>query len=158
MQEAYIVSAIRTPLGRFGGILAGFSPVDLGAIAMQAALKQAGISGEALDLYIFGNVLRAGHGQSLPRQAAFKAGIPETVNGYAVDMVCSSGMMSVMNAATAIRSGEAEIVLAGGMESMSQTGFFLSHRARWGYKFLLGSPEQLTDILLYDGQLLWRTQ
>ena len=151
MQEAYIVSGIRTPLGRFGGILAGFSPVDLGAIAMQAALKQAGISGEALDLYIFGNVLRAGHGQSLPRQAAFKAGIPETVNGYAVDMVCSSGMMSVMNAATAIRSGEAEIVLAGGMESMSQTGFFLSHRARWGYKFLLGSPEQLTDILLYDG-------
>ncbi len=151
MQEAYIVSAKRTPLGRFGGILAGYSPVDLGAIAMQAALKQAGISGEALDLYIFGNVLRAGHGQSLPRQAAFKAGIPETVNGYAVDMVCSSGMMSVMNAATAIRSGEAEIVLAGGMESMSQTGFFLSHRARWGYKFLLGSPEQLTDILLYDG-------
>ena len=151
MQEAYIISAIRTPLGRFGGILAGFSPVDLGAIAMQAALEQAGISAEALDLYIFGNVLKAGHGQSLPRQAAFKAGIPETVNGYAVDMVCSSGMMSVMNAATAIRSGEAEIVLAGGMESMSQTGFFLSHRARWGYKFLLGAPEQLTDILLYDG-------
>lgn len=151
MQEAYIVSAVRTPLGRFGGVLAGFSPVDLGAIAMRAALERAGISEEALDLYIFGNVLRAGHGQSLPRQAAFKAGIPETVNGYAVDMVCSSGMMSVMNAATAIRAGEADIVLAGGMESMSQTGFFLSHRARWGYKFLLGSPEQLTDILLYDG-------
>lgn len=151
MQEAYIVSAVRTPLGRFGGSLAGFSPVDLGAIAMRAALEQAGVAGEALDLYIFGNVLKAGHGQSLPRQAAFKAGIPETVNGYAVDMVCSSGMMSVMNAATAIRCGEAEIVLAGGMESMSQTGFFLSHRARWGYKFLLGAPEQLTDILLYDG-------
>ena len=151
MQEAYIVSVVRTPLGRFGGVLAGFSPVDLGAIAMRAALEQAGISGEALDLYIFGNVLRAGHGQSLPRQAAFKAEIPEAVNGYAVDMVCSSGMMSVMNAATAIRSGEAEIVLAGGMESMSQTGFLLSHRARWGYKFLLGSPEQLCDILLYDG-------
>ena len=151
MQEAYIVSAVRTPLGRFGGVLAGFSPVDLGAIAMRAALVQAGVSGEALDLYIFGNVLRAGHGQSLPRQAAFKTGIPETVNGYAVDMVCSSGMMSVMNAATAIRSGEAEIVLAGGMESMSQTGFLLSHRARWGYKLLLGSPEQLTDILLNDG-------
>jgi len=151
MQEAYIVSAVRTPLGRFGGSLAGFSPVDLGAIAMRAALERAGVSGEALDLYIFGNVLKAGHGQSLPRQAAFKAGIPETVNGFAVDMVCSSGMMSVMNAATAIRSGEAEIVLAGGMESMSQTGFLLSHRARWGYKFLLGAPEQLTDILLYDG-------
>jgi len=151
MQEAYIVSAVRTPLGRFGGVLAGFSPVDLGAFAMQAALDKASVPKEAMDLYILGNVLRAGHGQSLPRQVAFKAGIPETVNGYAVDMVCSSGMMSVINAATAIRSGEAEIVLAGGMESMSQTGFFLSHRARWGYKSLLGSPEQVTDILLYDG-------
>ncbi|MBW4419248.1 MAG: thiolase family protein [Myxacorys californica WJT36-NPBG1] len=151
MQEAYIVSAVRTPLGRFGGVLAGFSPVDLGAIAMQAALERSGVPKEALDLYILGNVLRAGHGQSLPRQAAFKAGIPDTVNGYAVDMVCSSGMMSVINAAATIRSGEAEIVLAGGMESMSQTGFFLSHRARWGYKSLLGSPEQVTDILLYDG-------
>ena len=151
MEEVYIVSAVRTPLGRFGGALAGFSPVDLGAHAMRAALEQAGVQGDALDLYIFGNVLRAGHGQSLPRQAAFKAKIPETVNGYAVDMVCSSGMMSVMNAATTIRSGDAEIVLAGGMESMSQAGFFLSHRARWGYKLLLGSPEQLTDTLLYDG-------
>ena len=151
MEEVYIVSAVRTPLGRFGGALAGFSPVDLGAHAMRAALEQAGVPGDALDLYIFGNVLRAGHGQSLPRQAAFKAKIPETVNGYAVDMVCSSGMMSVMNAATTIRSGDAEIVLAGGMESMSQAGFFLSHRARWGYKLLLGSPEQLTDTLLYDG-------
>ncbi|HEY9299803.1 MAG TPA: beta-ketoacyl synthase N-terminal-like domain-containing protein, partial [Phormidium sp.] len=151
MQQAYIVSAVRTPLGRFGGILAGFSPVDLGTHVMQAALAQGRVPGEALDLYILGNVLRAGHGQSLPRQAALKAGIPQTVNGYAVDMVCSSGMMSVMNGVTAIRSGEADIVLAGGMESMSQAGFFLSHRARWGYKFLLGAPEQMTDILLCDG-------
>src|SRR4028118_1071124 len=116
MQEAYIVSALRTPLGRFGGVFTDFSPVDLGAHAMRAALEQTGVPGDALDLYIFGNVLRAGHGQSLPRQAAFKAKIPETVNGYAVDMVCSSGMMSVMNAVTAIRAQEAEIILAGGME------------------------------------------
>ena len=151
MLEAYIVSAVRTPIGRFGGAFAGFSPVKLGAHAMKAALEQAGVSGEALDLYIFGNVLRAGHGQLLPRQAAFKAGIPKAVNGYAVDMVCSSGMISLCNAVTAIRAGEADLVLAGGMESMSQTGFFLSHRARWGYKFLLGAPEQLTDLLLHDG-------
>ncbi len=151
MLEAYIVSAVRTPIGRFGGALAGFSPVKLGAHAMKAALEQAGVSGEALDLYIFGNVLRAGHGQLLPRQAAFQAGIPKAVNGYAVDMVCSSGMISLCNAVTAIRAGEADLVLAGGMESMSQTGFFLSHRARWGYKFLLGAPEQLTDLLLHDG-------
>lgn len=123
MQETYIVSAVRTPLGRFGGILADFSPVDLGAIAMQAALERSGVPKEALDLYIFGNVLRAGHGQSIPRQAAFKAGIPDTVNGFAVDMVCSSGMMSVINAATAIRAGDADIVLAGGMESMFRLGF-----------------------------------
>ncbi len=151
MHEVYIVSAIRTPIGRFGGVLASLSPVDLGAYAMQAALTQAGLSGDALDLYIFGNVLRAGHGQSLPRQTAIKAGIPEMVNGYAVDMVCSSGMMSLINATMAIRAGEADIVLAGGMESMSQTGFFLSHRARWGYKSLLGAPESLTDLLLSDG-------
>ncbi|MBW4599028.1 MAG: thiolase family protein [Calothrix sp. FI2-JRJ7] len=151
MEEVYIVSAVRTPLGKFGGTLANLSPVDLGATAMRAALERAGVSGEAIDLYIFGNVLNAGHGQSLPRQAAFKTGIPASVNGYAVDMVCSSGMMSAINGATAIRSGDAEIVLAGGMESMSQTGFLLSHRARWGYKSLLGSPEQLTDVLVCDG-------
>ncbi|WP_026732740.1 acetyl-CoA acetyltransferase PhaA [Fischerella sp. PCC 9605] len=151
MHDVYIVSALRTPLGRFGGVLADFSPIDLGAHVMRSALDRAGVPPEALDLYIMGNVLRAGHGQLLPRQAALKAGIPEAVNGYAVDMVCSSGMIGLINATLAIRCGEADIVLAGGMESMSQTGFFLSHRARWGYKLLLGAPEQLTDILLHDG-------
>lgn len=151
MFEAYIVAAKRTPLGRFGGILSGFTPPELGAEAMKAALAQAGVSGEDLDLYIMGNVLRAGHGQLLPKQAAKKAGIPDNIDGYAVDMVCSSGMISVMNAATAIKAGEVDLVLAGGMECMSQTGFFLSQRARWGYKFLLGAPEQVVDLLLYDG-------
>ena len=151
MQQAYIVSAARTPMGRFGGALATVSPVELGAIAMAEALQRAGVSGEWIDLYIFGNVLRAGHGQLLPRQAALKAGIPDTANGYAVDMVCSSGMMSVINAATAIACGEADIVLAGGLESMSQSGFFLSHRMRWGYKLLQDPPEQIIDLLLADG-------
>lgn len=151
MRDVYIVSAIRTPLGRFGGGLAALSPTDLGAHAIKAAIAQAGIPASALDLYIMGNVLRAGHGQLLPRQAALKAGIPDSVNGYAIDMVCASGMMGLMNAALAIRAGEADLVLAGGMESMSQTGFFLSHRARWGYKLLLGAQEPLTDLLLQDG-------
>lgn len=151
MREVYIVSAVRTPLGRFGGALTDFSPMDLGAHAMKAALERAGVAGGNLDLYIFGNVLRGGHGQLLPRQAALKAGIPATVDGYAVDMVCSSAMLSLINATHAIRLQEADLVLAGGMEAMSQTGFFLSHRARWGYKFLLGAPEQLTDLLLNDG-------
>jgi len=87
----------------------------------------------------------------LPRNAAIKAGIPPQVDGYAIDMLCSSGMMSVMNAAMAIRGSEADLILAGGVESMSQAGFYLSHRARWGYKFLMGSPEQLVDVLLHDG-------
>jgi len=151
MQEVYIVAAVRTPIGRFGGGLIGLSPADLGATVMKSALEIANLPPEALDLYIFGNVLGSGHGQLIPRQAAIKAGIPVTVDGYRVDMVCSSGMMAVSNAATSIRAGEADIVLAGGIESMSQTGFFLSHRARWGYKSLMGAPEQLTDLLVHDG-------
>lgn len=151
MNKAYIVSAARTPIGKFGGGLKDVSPVALGAHAMSATLERANITGDQLDLYIMGNVLRAGHGQLLPRQAALKAGIPADIDGYAVDMVCSSGMMAVMNAATSIKAGEADLVLAGGMESMSQAGFFLSHRARWGYKYLSGRPEQLKDILEHDG-------
>lgn len=151
MEEAYIVSATRTPIGRFGGKLVDISPVDLAASIMKSAVDQAGIQGKDLDLYVFGNILKHGHGQLLPRNAAIKAGIPPQVDGYAVDMLCSSGMLSVMNGATAIRMGEADLVLAGGVESMSQAGFHLSHRARWGYKFLAGAPEQLVDVLLYDG-------
>ncbi|MDB9427336.1 thiolase family protein [Microcystis aeruginosa CS-564/01] len=151
MQEVYIVAAVRTPIGRFGGGLIGLSPADLGATVMKSALEIANLPAEALDLYIFGNVLGSGHGQLIPRQAAIKAGIPVSVDGYRVDMVCSSGMIAVSNAATSIRAGEADLILAGGIESMSQTGFFLSHRARWGYKFLMGAPEQLTDLLLHDG-------
>lgn len=150
MRDVFIVAAARTPIGKFGGSLKDFSPSDLGAHVMKAVLERAGVSGADLDTYIMGNILRAGHGQLLPRQAAVKAGIPIEVDGYAVDMVCSSGMMATMNASTLIKAGEAELVLAGGMESMSQTGFYLSHRARWGYKYLGGRPEPLTDILQYD--------
>ncbi|MEZ4700760.1 MAG: thiolase family protein [Rhodothermales bacterium] len=151
MRDVFIASAVRTPIGRFGGTLKDFSSVDLGAHVMKAALERAAIAGSDLDFYVMGNVLRGGQGQLIPRQAAFKAGIPDTVDGMAIDMVCSSGMMSVMHAATMIRAGEAEVVLAGGTESMSNTGFYLSARARWGYKFLMGQPEGVTDLLLYDG-------
>lgn len=151
MRDVYIVDALRTPIGRFGGSLKDHSPVDLAAHVMAAVLERAGIDGGALDLYLFGNVLRAGHGQLIPRQAALKAGIPAEVDGAALDMVCSSGMMSVMTAAAYIKAGEADLILAGGTESMSGTGFYLSSRARWGYKFLLGSPEQVVDLMQYDG-------
>ncbi len=151
MREVYIVAAVRTPIGRFGGVFKDLSPVELGAHAMRAALERAGVEGKDLGIYVFGNVLRAGHGQLLPRQAAFKAGIPKEVDGYQVDMVCASGMMAVLNAYQFVRTGEVELALAGGMESMSQAGFYLSHRARWGYRFLMGAPEEVQDILLRDG-------
>lgn len=151
MSEVYIVSAVRTPIGKFGGSLVDLSPVDLGAHAMKAALERANVNPADLDLYIFGNILKHGHGQLLPRHAALKAGIPEEVDGYAVDMLCSSGMMSTMNGAMAIRAGEADLVMTGGIESMSQAGFHLSHKARWGYKLLVGAGEQVTDVLMNDG-------
>lgn len=151
MEDVLILSAVRTPIGKFGGALKDHSPVDLGAHAMQAALERASLPGDKLDVYFFGQVLRAGHGQLVPRQAAFKAGIPDTVDGVATDMVCSSGMMSIMQAAAFIRSGDAHAVLAGGVESMSGTGFYLSSGARWGYKFLPGPAESLVDIMHRDG-------
>lgn len=151
MQHTYIVAAARTPIGKFGGAFVDTSPVALAAHAMQAVLSRAGISGELLDLYIAGNILKHGHGQLLPRQAALAAGIPDSVDGYAVDMLCSSGMMALMNGDLAIRGGEADLVLAGGVESMSQAGFFLSHKSRWGLKLLSGGPEPLRDLLLDDG-------
>jgi acetyl-CoA C-acetyltransferase len=151
MRDVFIVSAARTPIGKFGGALKDISAADLGAHAMKAALDRAGVAGKNLDFYVMGHVLRGGQGQLVPRQAALKAGIPDSVDGMAVDMVCSSGMMSTMTAAMAIRAGEAELVLAGGMESMSATGFYLSARARWGYKFLMDQPEGVTDLVLHDG-------
>jgi acetyl-CoA C-acetyltransferase len=151
MSEAFVVAAVRSPIGKFGGALKDVSPVDLGAHAMKAALDKAGVRGDALDLFIFGNVLRAGFGQLVPRQAAIKAGVPDTIDGYAIDMVCASGMQAVMNAANLIKLDDADVVLAGGFESMSQSGFTLSGRARWGYKTLLGAPEQLADVMVVDG-------
>ncbi len=151
MRDVYIVSAARTPIGRFGGALASLGPADLAAHAMRAALDRGKVDGAALDGYIFGHVLAAGHGQLVPRQAALKAGIPDSVDGFHVNMVCSSGMVAGMSALAYIQSGQTDLMLTGGVESMSQTGFFLSQGARWGYKYLGGRTEPLVDLLAYDG-------
>lgn len=147
----YIVAAARSPIGKFGGAFVDVSPVDLGAHAIRAVLERAGVDGTAIDLYILGNILKHGHGQLLPRQAALAAGLPETVDGYAVDMLCSSGMMALMNGDLAIRGGEADLVLAGGIESMSQAGFLVSHKARWGMKMLMGGQDGLSDVVIDEG-------
>ena len=150
-QDVYVVSAVRTPIGRFGGAFKGIGPANLAAPAMRTALEKAQVDPANLDLVMFGHVLRGGHGQLVPRQAARKAGIPDHVDAMAVDMVCSSGMMSLITACAYIQSGMAELVLAGGMESMSTAGFALSSKARWGYKYVPGNLENVTDLLYRDG-------
>jgi acetyl-CoA C-acetyltransferase len=150
MRDVYIASAVRTPIGTLGGSLKDHSPVDLAAPAMRAALDWADVDGGGLDLYILGNVLRAGQGQLVPRQAALQAGIPKNIDGYAVDMVCASSMMSIMNGATMIKAGEADLILAGGTESMSDAGYYLDSGARWGYTLSPGG-ETLQDVMQRDG-------
>jgi acetyl-CoA C-acetyltransferase len=150
-REVYIISAVRTPIGKFGGVLKDLPPVDLGALVIKEAINRAKVYPEVIDIVIMGNVLRAGHGQDLARQAAIKAGIPYTIDAYSVDMVCSSGMMSIINGIQAIRSGDAEVVVAGGMESMSQAGFVIDSSLRWGLRMLMNRQVNLKDSMIVDG-------
>ncbi len=149
MQEAIIVSACRTPIGSFGGSLSSIPATKLGAIVIEEALKRANVSKDAVDEVIMGNVLTAGEGQAPARQAAIFAGLPASVVCMTVNKVCGSGMKAIMLGAQAIQLGDAEIVVAGGMESMSNTPYLLE-RARDGYK--MGNAE-LVDSMIKDG--LW---
>ncbi|BFH73580.1 thiolase family protein [Sulfurisphaera javensis] len=149
--DVYIVSAVRTPIGRFGGVFKDIPPYELGAIAIKEALRRANIDPSKVDITIMGNILRAGHGQDLARQAAIKAGIPMEIDGYCVDMVCSSGMISAINATQMIKSGDADIIVAGGMESMSQAMLAIKSDSRWGIKMLLGKKLEFIDTMLMDG-------
>lgn len=149
MREIVIVSAVRTPIGSFGGSLASFTSPALGAIAIEESMKRAKISPETVNEVVMGNVLTAGVGQAPARQALLKAGIPNTVPATTVNKVCASGMKAVMYAANLIQSGEAETVVAGGMESMSNVPFYLPSQ-RFGNK--LGHTQAL-DGILKDGLL-----
>jgi Acetyl-CoA acetyltransferase len=149
--ELYIVSAARTPLGKFGGVFRSVTPVELGSVAIKGAISRAGIEPGDVDIAVMGNILRAGHGQNVSRQAATAAGIPMDKEAYGIDMVCSSGMMSVVNAAQMIKSGDADIVIAGGMESMSQSSIALKGDMRWGVKLLPSGKNNLVDTMQVDG-------
>ena len=149
MQKVYIVSAVRTPIGSWGGQLAGFSAVDLGTIAIKGAIEKADIKAENVDEVFMGNVIQANLGQAPARQAALGAGIPNTVPCTTINKVCSSGMKSIMFAAQALMLGHGEVMVAGGMESMSNAPFYLP-KARWGYKYGDGT---LVDGLQKDGLL-----
>ncbi|NLO48285.1 MAG: acetyl-CoA C-acetyltransferase [Clostridiales bacterium] len=131
MKDIYLISCCRTAIGSFGGTLKGTSAAELGAIAAKAALERAGINGDQLDEVMFGCILTAGLGQNVARQVAIKAGIPVEVPSYTVGMVCGSGMKSVIEAARAIASGDADIVLTGGTENMSAAPYAVD-TARYG--------------------------
>ena len=149
MPPVYIVSAARTPIGSFLGGLSPVTAPSLGATAIQGAAKRAGVSLETIDEVFMGNVLSAGVGQAPARQAAIRAGIPNTVPATTVGKVCGSGMQAVILGARAIALGDAQIVMAGGMESMSNAPYYLQ-KARSGYRMGDGA---LVDGLVFDG--LW---
>jgi acetyl-CoA C-acetyltransferase len=147
MQEVFIVSAVRTPIGSFGGALSSISATDLGAAAIKGALARAGVSAEQIEEVLMGNVVSANLGQAPARQAARAAGIPDTVPCTTINKVCASGMKSIMFGAQSIMLGHNEIGLAGGMESMSQIPYYVPN-ARWGYKY---GDATLVDGLAKDG-------
>jgi acetyl-CoA C-acetyltransferase len=148
MKEVVIVSAVRTAIGSFNGSLSPMTAVELGAEVIAAAIGRVGIDKISIDEVIFGNVIQAGLGQNPARQAAVKAGIPIEVPAYTMNQVCGSGLLSVNLAAKAIMSGDADIIVAGGMESMSNAPYLLDSKARKGYRM---GHSQVTDTLLQDG-------
>ncbi|WP_019987186.1 acetyl-CoA C-acyltransferase [Rudanella lutea] len=149
MIDVVIVSAVRTPIGSFGGVLSALSATELGAAAIKGALSRAGVAPELVEEVYMGNVVSANVGQAPAKQAALKAGLPATVPCTTVNKVCASGTKAIMLAAQSIQLGLAEVVVAGGMESMSNVPYYVP-KARFGYKY--GNAE-LVDGLAKDGLL-----
>jgi len=149
MPGSVIVGSARTPIGKLSGALAGFSAADLGGLAIKAALERAGVGAEQVDYVLMGHVLQAGQGQITARQAAAKAGIPMTVPATTINKVCLSGINAIYLADQMIAAGDAEVVVAGGMESMTNAPYLLPG-ARAGYR--MGNNE-VVDSLIHDG--LW---
>src|SRR4029078_10564431 len=149
LNEAVIIRAARTPVGKFLGSLKNFTAPQLGAIVVREAVKRAGVKPEDVDEVIMGCVIQAGLGQNPARQAALNGGLPSTVSAVTVNKVCGSGLKAVMMAAQGVKLGDTEIVVAGGMESMSNAPYLIP-KAREGYR--LGNGE-LIDSMIHDG--LW---
>ncbi len=147
MREVVIVSAARTPIGSFGGALKDLSAVELGSIAAKEAIKRAGIDPAIIDEVILGNVLQGGLGQNVARQIAIAAGIPKEVPALTINKVCGSGLRTVGLAAQIIKAGDADCILAGGAESMSQSGYIMP-AARWGARM---GDTKMVDIMVHDG-------
>lgn len=149
MKEAVIVSSVRAAVGKFDGSLKGTPAVDLGALVIREALKRSGVDGKLVDEVIMGNVLQAGLGQNPARQAAVKAGLPQEIPAWTLNLVCGSGLKAVGTAAQQVWAGDADIVVAGGMENMTLAPYLID-KARWGYRMGDG---KMTDSMIKDG--LW---
>ena len=149
MRESVIISAVRTPTGKFLGALKDFTAADLGAIAVREAVRRAGIDPATVDECIMGNVIQAGNGQNPARQAALNGGLSEQVAALTINKVCGSGLKAVMLAAQGIASGDIDVAVAGGMESMSNAPYLLP-RVREGLRMGNGT---LVDSMINDG--LW---
>ncbi|KAF0202641.1 MAG: acetyl-CoA [Bacteroidetes bacterium] len=147
MREVVIVSAARTPIGSFGGSLAGISAVELGTIAAKEAIKRAGIDPSEIDDVIVGNILSAGLGQNVARQISIYSGIPETVTAMTINKLCGSGLRAVSMAAQFIMLGDADVILAGGTESMTNAPYLLP-KGRYGYRMGDG---KIIDSMIHDG-------
>ncbi len=146
MQAVYILSAVRTPIGKFGGSLATLTAADMGVVAAKAAMERAGIQPEQVKETIFGNARQAGGGPNPARQISIRSGVPQEVPAFTVNKACASGLKSIALAYQAILLGDAGCILAGGTESMSRVPYYLE--ARWGYR--LGNQE-LVDGMYRDG-------
>src|SRR5215469_5736225 len=146
-RDPVLVSAVRTPIGRFLGALASLSAPQLGAIVIREAVRRAGIPVDQIDEVIMGNVVSAGLGQAPVRQAALQGGVPDDVPGVTINKVCGSGLKAVMLAAQAIKAGDGDLFISGGMESMSNAPYLLA-KARTGYR--MGNGE-LVDSVVHDG-------
>jgi acetyl-CoA C-acetyltransferase len=157
MQEVYILSAVRTPIGSFGGSLKDMTATQLGAVAIKGALEKAGVDAALVNDVLMGSVIQANLGQAPARQAAKFAGLPNEVNCTTINKVCASGMKAIAQAAQSIMLGDADIVIAGGMESMSNVPFY-TENMRWGNKYgnvtmIDGlAKDGLTDV--YDGKAM----
>ena len=149
MSEALILSAVRTPIGKYLGSLSSLTAPELGAIVVEESLKRCELDAARVDEVILGNVLQAGVGQNPARQSALKAGFPESIAAFTVNKVCGSGLKAVMLAAQALKADDAEVIVAGGIESMSQAPYLL-FGAREGWKL---GDQKAVDAMVHDG--LW---
>ena len=149
MKEAVIVSAVRTPFGSFGGSLSKIGATDLGAHVIREALTRAGVGDKEVNECIMGMVLPCGYGQNPAKQAAIKAGLPPEIEAITVNKVCGSSLKSVMLAAQAIQCGDADVIVAGGMENMSFAPYYIE-KGRWGHRM---GPGKIEDHMVHDG--LW---